>query len=839
MYSGLAGSERRWCAFVFALLLAVPSGLLSDDPEIRDPVLFGTGKDPGPERSPVLDGSSVHNIGRLQMNVTNWGFLGSLPKSRYDMAEVPSAQYPAGSGIEYLYAAGIWVGAEKNGIPFVSTGYPETEFYPEKDPRDIIYRTQEGDSRGGALPSPADDDEDGRIDEDFLNGYDDDGDGWVDEDFAALGKQMFTCQFYDDLPMSRTVWPEHEPLGIRIRQETFQWGEEQFQDFIGVRYTIKNMGYSFLTNLYVGIYADLDAGPREYGSYHMDDQVGFYRGDWCAVVGNSELPVEIHVAYVYDGDGDDGRTPSYFGFVLLGHSTDPNMRDGLPYYPSTIFNAFRTFRGLAPFINGGDATNDYERYDVLSTRQTDPNTQTAADYRVLMSVGPFWYLPPDKSFFVDFAFVGGDDLNDLLDSAAAAKWLWYGTWYDLDRNRNTGVNTRESIRYGPLKDFDPDYCDEVEEKLEIERGDSIWSNNDCFLEMKRNRLPTTCYRRTDIDRLSFATGLGGREHQLNWVTSSAPAAPNLRVVPRDHSVEVFWDNLSELIPDQVSQLIDFEGYQIWRADDWHRPSGTTESTGPRHELWSLLETGDLLNGVAPDVGFAFPEEEGGWIYTPLKDMKDRQWYLDHFEMKVKQFPADTLDCPVGLTEEVCDTLEAIARWNLGYDGGKRYYRYVDNSAKNGLPYFYAVTAYDHNFLDRQPYEPDRYNSPSSNFVFTRARTEAQTTTAYEEKKVYVVPNPVTSESMEPWRLEPNNADATGLRCEFRNLPRCNCTIRIYTISADLVQVIHHNGSEGDGTAEWNLVSRNGQNVTSGVYIFGVEPESSEFPKTIGKFVIIR
>jgi hypothetical protein len=54
-----------------------------------------------------------------------------------------------------------------------------------------------------------------------------------------------------------------------------------------------------------------------------------------------------------------------------------------------------------------------------------------------------------------------------------------------------------------------------------------------------------------------------------------------------------------------------------------------------------------------------------------------------------------------------------------------------------------------------------------------------------------------------------------------------------------VQEIYHDGSEGDGTAEWNLLSRNGQDVTSGVYIFGVEPASSEFPKTIGKFVIIR
>ncbi len=825
------------CAFLCALLLTVSSTLLSEDPDLRDPDLFG--KTTPLEMAPVLDGSFVHNVGSLQMNITNWGFVGSLPKSRYAMADVPSAQYPSGSGIEYLYAAGLWIGAEKNGIPFVTTGYPETEFYPDSDPRDGLYRSYEGDPRGSKLPAHADDDDDGRIDEDFLNGYDDDGDGRIDEDFAATGKQMFTCQFFDDLPMSQTVWPNHEPLGLRVRQESFQWGEDQYQDYVGLRYTIENVGNNFLTNLYVGIYADVDAGPREYGSYHMDDQVGFFRGDWCANIGSSEIPIMIHVAYVYDNDGDDGRTPSYFGIALLGHSTDPNFRNGLPYFPSTLFNAFRTFKGLSPFIHGGDATNDYERFEVLSTRQTDPDTETAADYRILLSCGPFYYLSPDGSFFIDFAFVAGDNLNDMLDHAAAAQRSWEGTWYDLDGKPETGINGRESIRYGELKDFDPDPCDGIVEKLKIERGDSIWSNNDCWLEMRRYSWPTTCYRRTDTDRMTFATGVNGKEHQLHWVTGTAPATPNMRLVSRSGAVEVYWDNLSELLADPISLVVDFEGYQIWRADDWHRPPGTTEMTGPKHELWSLLNTGDLLNGVAPDRGFEYPESEGGWIYSPLKDLEDREGYIASFELLVENYPLGTIPCPPGLTPEVCDTLESMARWKLGYQGGRQYYRYVDEEAKNGLPYFYSVTSYDHTFLHDIPYEPGRFNSPSSNFLFTTARSEAQSSESYVDKEVYVVPNPVTDDAMEPWRLNPNNADVTGLKCEFRNLPKCRTTIRIYTVATDLVQTIYHDGSSGDGTAEWNLVSRNGQNVTSGVYIFAVDPDNSEFPKTIGKFVIIR
>lgn len=839
MFSSHSASNGRLYVLLCVLLLVTPSNLFSDDPDLKDPDLFGAGKTAIPERSPVIDGSFVHNIGRLQMNITNWGFVGSMPKSRYPMADVPSAQYPSGSGIEYLYAAGLWVGAVKNGIPFVTTGYPETEFYPTTDPRDGLYRTYEGDPRGARLPGPADDDEDGKIDEDFLNGYDDDGDGHIDEDFGAIGKQMFTCQFYDDLPMSQTVWPDHEPLGIKIRQESFQWGEDQYQDFVGIRYTVDNIGNRFLTSVYVGIYADVDAGPREYGSYHMDDQVGFFNDEWCASIGSSEIPISIHVAYVYDGDGDDGRTPSYFGIALLGHSTDPNGRDGHPRYPSKQFNSFRTFKGLAPFIHGGDATNDYERYEVLSESQTDPNTELAADYRILLSCGPFYYLAPGGSFFIDFAFVAGDNLEEMLDHVAAAQRSWEGTWYDLDGDPETGLIGRESLMYGPLKKFDPDPCDPVLEELDLVRGDSIWSNNDCWTEMRRFRLPTTCYRKIDADATTYMTGLNGQEHQLLWVTGSAPAAPGMRLVPRDESVEIYWDDLSEIVPDPISLEYDFEGYQIWRADDWHRPAGTTELTGPKHELWSLLGAGDLLNGVAPDLGFEFPESEGGFIYTPLKDLPDRKQHLDHFELQVITYPLDTLACPPGLTPEICDTLESMVRRELGYPGGKRYYRYVDHNAKNGLPYFYAVTSYDHSYLNGEPYEADRRNSPSSNFLFINARSDAQATSNYVDNAVYVVPNPVTDEAMEPWRLEPNNSDATGLKCEFRNLPECRSTVRIFTIATDLVQVIYHDGAGGNGTAVWNLVSRNGQDVTSGVYIFSVVPDNSEFPNTIGKFVIIR
>jgi hypothetical protein len=104
----------------------------------------------------VLDGSAVHNVGNLQMNVTNWGCFGSYPSSGYAMSEAPSAQWPANSGVEYLYIAGLWVGAKKAGVPVVTTAAYDQEFSPDPYAQAAkIYRTFEGAAGGSTYPSPA------------------------------------------------------------------------------------------------------------------------------------------------------------------------------------------------------------------------------------------------------------------------------------------------------------------------------------------------------------------------------------------------------------------------------------------------------------------------------------------------------------------------------------------------------------------------------------------------------------------------------------------------------------------------------------------------------------
>ena len=90
------------------------------------------------------------------------------------------------------------------------------------------------------------------------------------------------------------------------------------------------------------------------------------------------------------------------------------------------------------------------------------------------------------------------------------------------------------------------------------------------------------------------------------------------------------------------------------------------------------------------------------------------------------------------------------------------------------------------------------------------------------------------------------------RIEFLNLPR-ECLIRIYTVAGDLVQIIPHSSTTfndlgdantnwvSDYSESWDLNSRNGQQVVSGLYVFSVEDltPGNKGNIEVGKFVIIR
>ena len=96
------------------------------------------------------------------------------------------------------------------------------------------------------------------------------------------------------------------------------------------------------------------------------------------------------------------------------------------------------------------------------------------------------------------------------------------------------------------------------------------------------------------------------------------------------------------------------------------------------------------------------------------------------------------------------------------------------------------------------------------------------------KNIKVVPNPYLAKYSS--LVETNGSEAV---IEFQHIPD-ECTIRIYTLSGELVRTIEHN--DMNGYARWNLLSENSQQVASGVYLYHVE---SPYGERLGRFSIIK
>jgi hypothetical protein len=177
----------------------------------------------------------------------------------------------------------------------------------------------------------------------------------------------------------------------------------------------------------------------------------------------------------------------------------------------------------------------------------------------------------------------------------------------------------------------------------------------------------------------------------------------------------------------------------------------------------------------------------------------------------------------------------------------QYYEYIDRAIHNGFIYFYSVTATDHalEFGDQtiRITGEGQVGDPSSSFEPTVPGAVAQTAEEREKygANIYVFPNPATRDALEDFQqLFPNAEDPTGVRVMFTNLPEADNIIKVFTIDGDLVAEIDHDGRNGYGQASWNLVSRNGQEVVSGIYLYTVQSKDDDrFDDFIGKFVIIR
>lgn len=312
-----------------------------------------------------LDISQYHQANNVVLRVSNYGFFGSGS----NRPQWPSLEYPAGSGIDYLFQGALWVGGKlvrrddegrrlfwlpdpESSIDVVAEGTDEYndligefgslrlavdtlttvgfdgdaslyELLPAYNPLemgplgqqynrynhlDVVLRSIVG------YPSPSD----ATFPNDpnniflFCDPLPEQG------DFPGL--ETMTSFYYDYSPFGTLGKRnhgvsagrfDHFPLGIAVRQQSYAWTFQDLYDMVFFSFDIYNANtYDTLYDVSLAMYMDHDAGPQAWpsGARSIDDVSGYYAGEG------------YEFAYSRDFDTDDGLTVHWVATKLFPQS---------------------------------------------------------------------------------------------------------------------------------------------------------------------------------------------------------------------------------------------------------------------------------------------------------------------------------------------------------------------------------------------------------------------------------------------------------------------------------------------------------------------------------------
>ena len=498
----------------------------------------------------------------------------------------------------------------------------------------------------------------------------------------------------------------------------------------------------------------------------------------------------------------------------------------------------------------------------------------------LLSIGPF-DLAPGEVAPISFAYIGGEgfhtdpknldnwnpnqpqkyidnlDLSDLIKNATWASWVYDNPGFDTD---NDGYRGESYV------------CETAETKI-IDTTIVV----DTFVFPPE----TTLILDTTVNPLRADTIFFSGDGVPDIRGVIPPSAPEVRVSSSHGQLIIEWNGLkSETTPDIFTQEIDFEGYRAYlglakRKSDLHvlssydiedytqyyfklRPG--TLGKGDWVVLrkpFSLREAQLAYAGGNPDYDPLFNEIEnplsvGDSVFYFVRQDFNQSDLSDTTAMH-RLYPdapyPHTLDLGEAFTEDTW-YVDELTGDSVFYEGGEltpdgKYfkffeYRYVAENLLPSLAYFVSVTAFD--FGSPELGVPFLETNPVTTAIeaFALDPTEQQPQGGLN---VIVYPNPyrIDGNYREQGFEARGREDLPDFRTReihFINLPP-NCTIRVFSVDGDLVSQIEHDRFPSDPSAMhefWNLLTRNTQLATSGIYYWVIE--TPEGDSQIGKLVLI-
>ncbi len=312
------------------------------------------------------DNSKYTNVGNIGLTITNFGMYGHgftlWPRQ-------PNCEYPKGSGIEHIFDGSLWVGGIVDGQIRVTTGSVDASSVGTRGGGFEFTNTQESViiERSSLLTSK------------FFSPQ-------------AISHQDFIAEYSDTSTrlLSGEIIPDHVPLGIAVRQESYAWNFPFADFFVIMNYWIKNVSNKPIENIYVGLWTDAVIRNTNITSPRVGSP--FYTHG-----GNGYID-SLRLGYEFDYDGDPGFTDSYFAVKYLG---------SIPVVDTAYFQSWQ-FRNTTDPIYFSPV-DDIQRYQKLSQSlrrdRIDPLRTTPSNRSFLVSTGPFTRLNPGDSINVTFAII--------------------------------------------------------------------------------------------------------------------------------------------------------------------------------------------------------------------------------------------------------------------------------------------------------------------------------------------------------------------------------------------------------------------------------------------------
>jgi hypothetical protein len=672
------------------------------------------------------------DVGNIGVTATNVGTFGR-PDVRNDPGGEPSMEYPINSGIEHLFEGGMWIGAKVDGQTLVSTC------------------TQDA-SSGYSTGSPGFE-------------FTPEVGNQIEQRSTLTGSEFFSAEgiSHQDLLFdfsdknvivpgtSINISGHDQPLDAQVHLESYAWNFSFADFFVILNYEITNESSSTWDSVFLGFWSDLVVRnvnvATDFGSAFFSAG-GYGYVDSC------------YANYAFDNTGDQGFTESYGSVMFLGiewrdlfvhpDNVEAVIAEGYP--EPRVESSFWIFNstGAPPYNAPADDLQAYDKmrnglnYGDPLVREFIVQPSTTGGMTNLVSAGPLESVEPGETFNVVFALVCAHQNADPSSTGLAkdsdearAELLEHLGWAKRTFN---GEDLNGNGLLDPGEDLDDD---------------------------------------GDLDR---------------YILPEPPATPQMKVIPEENKVTIYWDALAEESVDPISKRKDFEGYKLYR-------SAVGDDAG-----LNLISEVDLIaqwDKAGNSVGFN-----------------------NGFE-------------PIRLAQPVFFDGDSTEYW----------YKYELDQLLNGWQYMVIVTSFD------EGDEALRIESLESSFVENAFRVfPGSGVVDYDDSNDIepgVYPNPYRISAS--W----DGSGAFTRKIVFYNLP-ARCEIEIFTASGERVASLFHDedytGSDirwfsdfageedkrvfSGGEHAWDILSDSEQSISQGLYLFSVKDLDSGKTRT-GRFAVIR